>query len=63
MKEKLSCLVICTAMLAALLAPVVKAENAKGLFAKANIDGALVGGASLSAKDFLNICENVVVRV
>jgi triosephosphate isomerase len=41
----------------------VKAENAKGLFAKANIDGALVGGASLSAKDFLNICENIVVRI
>jgi len=41
----------------------VKAENAKGLFAKANIDGALVGGASLSPKDFLNICENAVVRV
>lgn len=35
----------------------VKADNASGLFAKPDIDGALVGGASLDAKNFLTICE------
>jgi len=35
----------------------VKAENAKGLLSMPNIDGALVGGASLSAEAFLNICR------
>lgn len=34
----------------------VNAENAAGLFEKADIDGALVGGASLKAKDFSAIC-------
>jgi triosephosphate isomerase len=33
----------------------VKPDNAEGLFAKADIDGALVGGASLKAQDFLGI--------
>ena len=35
----------------------VKAGNAKALFAQEDIDGALVGGASLKAQDFLAICE------
>lgn len=35
----------------------VKADNASGLFKMPNIDGALVGGASLEAKSFLAICE------
>jgi len=35
----------------------VKADNATGLFAMADIDGALVGGASLDAKSFLAICH------
>ncbi len=35
----------------------VKPENAKELFAMDNIDGALVGGASLDAKAFIEICE------
>lgn len=35
----------------------VKGANAAGLFAMPDIDGALVGGASLDAKDFLLICE------
>ena len=35
----------------------VKADNASGLFAKPDIDGALVGGASLEAKGFLAICQ------
>lgn len=35
----------------------VKGENAGKLFAKADIDGALVGGASLSADEFLKICN------
>lgn len=35
----------------------VKADNAKGLFAMPDIDGGLVGGASLEAKGFLAICE------
>lgn len=35
----------------------VKAHNAKQLFALADIDGALLGGASLDAGEFLTICE------
>lgn len=35
----------------------VKADNAAGLFTMPDIDGALVGGASLEAKGFLGICE------
>ncbi len=33
----------------------VKAENAKALFAQADVDGALVGGAALQAKEFIGI--------
>ncbi len=35
----------------------VKANNAAQLFAQSDIDGALVGGASLDAKEFASICE------
>jgi triosephosphate isomerase len=35
----------------------VKADNAKALFAGADIDGALVGGASLRADEFLAIAH------
>lgn len=35
----------------------VKSENAADLFKEENIDGALVGGASLNATDFLAICR------
>ena len=35
----------------------VKESNAAGLFAQKDIDGALVGGASLEAQQFYNICE------
>ena len=35
----------------------VKADNAAELFAVADVDGALVGGASLKAADFLPIIE------
>jgi len=35
----------------------VKAGNAGALFAQADIDGALVGGASLDAQDFASICR------
>jgi triosephosphate isomerase len=35
----------------------VKADNAAGLFAKADIDGGLIGGASLKVEDFLGICS------
>ncbi len=35
----------------------VKASNAGELFAMADIDGGLIGGASLIAEDFLAICE------
>ncbi len=34
----------------------VKANNANALFGQADIDGALVGGASLDAEEFLTIC-------
>lgn len=37
----------------------VKAKNAPELFAQPDIDGALVGGASLKAEDFLAICHCV----
>jgi triosephosphate isomerase len=33
----------------------VKGDNAKGLFAKSDIDGGLIGGASLKAQEFLAI--------
>jgi triosephosphate isomerase len=35
----------------------VKADNASGLFEMPDIDGGLVGGASLDAKSFLAICQ------
>lgn len=35
----------------------VKADNAEALFAMADLDGALVGGASLKADDFAAICK------
>ncbi len=35
----------------------VKGDNAAGLFAQADIDGGLIGGASLKAQDFLAIAE------
>ena len=33
----------------------VNCENAKSFFQEANIDGALIGGASLNGKEFLDI--------
>lgn len=38
----------------------VKGENARELMAQPNIDGALVGGASLKAHDFLSIIEEAI---
>lgn len=35
----------------------VNAGNAQTLFAKPDIDGALVGGASLKSEDFIAICQ------
>ena len=35
----------------------VKADNAPALFAQADIDGGLIGGASLNAEEFLSICR------
>ena len=35
----------------------VKADNAAELFACEDIDGGLIGGASLKADDFLQICR------
>lgn len=37
----------------------VKPDNAQALFAMPDIDGGLVGGASLDAKGFLQICHSV----
>jgi triosephosphate isomerase len=37
----------------------VKASNAREIFAQPDIDGGLIGGASLVAKDFLAICAAV----
>jgi len=41
----------------------VNRENAAGLFVKENIDGALVGGASLVSEDFLVICKAAAGRM
>jgi triosephosphate isomerase len=41
----------------------VKADNAAGLFAMSDIDGALVGGASLDAKGFLAIGQAATARL
>jgi triosephosphate isomerase len=35
----------------------VKADNARALFAQPDIDGGLIGGASLKADDFVAICR------
>lgn len=35
----------------------VKPENAAAIFAQQDVDGALVGGASLKAEDFIAICD------
>ena len=35
----------------------VKPDNAAELFAQNNVDGGLIGGASLKASDFLTICR------
>ena len=37
----------------------VKAGNASELFAMSDIDGGLIGGASLVANDFITICRAV----
>lgn len=37
----------------------VKANNARALFEEPNIDGALVGGASLEPQEFLSICQQL----
>lgn len=37
----------------------VNAENAAQLFAQADIDGGLVGGASLKPEEFITICKSV----
>lgn len=38
----------------------VNAANASDLFSQQDIDGGLVGGASLKAEEFLNICRSMV---
>lgn len=38
----------------------VKADNAAQLFVQPDIDGGLIGGASLNAKDFLAICQAAI---
>ncbi|MCM0613279.1 triose-phosphate isomerase [Marinobacter sediminum] len=37
----------------------VKADNAAALFAEPDIDGGLIGGASLKDKDFVSICRSM----
>ncbi len=36
-----------------------KPDNAKGLFAMPDIDGGLIGGASLDAESFLKIYQSI----
>jgi len=38
----------------------VKADNAEGIFAQPDVDGGLVGGASVQAEDFAAICRAAV---
>jgi triosephosphate isomerase len=40
----------------------VKGSNAAELFSMPDVDGGLVGGASLSADEFLDICAAATVR-
>ncbi|MGB5354674.1 MAG: triose-phosphate isomerase [Woeseia sp.] len=40
----------------------VKGDNAEGLFAMADIDGGLIGGASLKAQDFLAIARAAMAQ-
>lgn len=40
----------------------VKADNAQALFSMADIDGALVGGASLIGEEFIEICRAAKVQ-
>lgn len=40
----------------------VKADNAKAIFSMPNVDGGLVGGASLKAKDFVSIIRSVSLK-
>ena len=47
----------CAAALRIVYGGSVKASNAQGLFAMPDIDGALVGGASLQSTEFLAICR------
>lgn len=47
----------CAAALRIVYGGSVKASNAQGLFAMPDIDGALVGGASLQAAEFLAFCR------
>ncbi len=35
----------------------VKGNNAQELFSQADVDGGLIGGASLNPEDFLSICQ------
>jgi triosephosphate isomerase len=37
----------------------VKPDNAKELFAMKDVDGGLVGGASLKARDFVDIIKGI----
>ncbi|MBU2953461.1 triose-phosphate isomerase [Marinobacter sp. F3R08] len=41
----------------------VKADNAAALFAEPDIDGGLIGGASLIAEDFVSICRSVPANI
>ena len=38
----------------------VKANNAQALFSQPDIDGGLIGGASLNTKDFIAICQAAI---
>ena len=38
----------------------VKPDNAEALFQQKDVDGGLIGGASLSLVDFLTICRSAI---
>lgn len=41
----------------------VKSQNAASLFTQPNVDGGLIGGASLNGREFLNICQTLVMSI
>ncbi|RXZ44847.1 triose-phosphate isomerase [Crenobacter cavernae] len=57
LKQKLLPIVGCSVNIRVLYGGSVKSDNASAILATPNVDGALVGGASLDAESFKKICQ------